>query len=377
MNTSPRTSLPQTPTEAAPARIATHAGHAPHAGPCGCFIVPRHVLERFAHDEQLGDAQRKAFADAAGIETEWRKVRTASTRLARMAYSVLPIGMTALAAAAPPVISVFDCRHGMAMPGVPVADPAHAADDTAQRTFAETTAMAEFLRTVFGRNSLDNAGMGLLSSIHFSVGYNNAFWNGVQMTYGDGDGNIFIDFTHSNDVIAHELTHGLTQFTAGLAYGNQAGGLNESLSDVFGSMFRQWRAGQTVKQADWMIGKDIMGPGALARGFQCLRDLSNPAAGHCLSPQPVHFRDYRNGMDPHESSGIPNFAFYKAAMAIGGRSWETAGRIWYQALTAYRPSPNLSMRSFANRTHSFARQQFGSDPAIRHAVDQAWLAVGL
>ncbi|HNF67153.1 MAG TPA: M4 family metallopeptidase [Plasticicumulans sp.] len=351
--------------------------HHRHAAGCGCFIIPTRVLDRFAQDEQLPEAQRKSFADAASIETEWRKVRSASQELMRMAHRVLPIGMTALAAAAPPVVSVFDCRHGMALPGTPFCDPAHATDETARRTFAETTAMAEFLRLAFNRNSLDDAGMGLLSSIHFSVGYNNAFWNGLQMTYGDGDGNIFIDFTRSNDVIAHELTHGLTEYTAGFAYRNQAGGLNESVSDVFGSMFRQWRAGQSVQQADWLIGRDIMGPGALARGYTCLRDLANPGAEHCLSPQPAHFDQYRNGMDPHDSSGIPNQAFYRAAMAIGGRSWEKTGRIWYHALTGYRPSPNLSMRSFANRTRSLARQIFGSEPSIRRAVDQAWLAVGL
>ena len=192
-------------------------------------------------------------------------------------------------------------------------------------------------------------------------------WSGSPQPDGDFD----------QTVILHELTHGLTEYTAGLAYRNQAGGLNESVSDVFGSMFRQWRAGQSVQQSDWLIGRDIMGPGALARGYTCLRDLANPGAEHCLSPQPAHFDQYRNGMDPHDSSGIPNQAFYRAAMAIGGRSWEKTGRIWYHALTGYRPSPNLSMRSFANRTRSLARQIFGSEPSIRRAVDQAWLAVGL
>src|SRR5699024_10210420 len=112
-------------------------------------------------------------------------------------------------------------------------------------------------------------------------------------------------------------------------------GLNESISDVFGAMFRQWRAGLDVTSASWLIGSDIMGPGATARGFTCLRDMSNPAAEHCLAPQPTHFSAYHDGMDPHESSGIPNFAFYKAAMAIGGNSWDRAGRIWYQALTGF------------------------------------------
>src|SRR4029077_10081348 len=123
---------------------------------------------------------------------------------------------------------------------------------------------------------LDDAGMSLLSSVHYSIKYNNAFWNGTQMTYGDGDGAIFVDFTGSTDVIAHELTHGITQFTAALAYSNQPGRLNESMSDVVGSIFRQWRAKQSVTTADWLIGKDIVGPAARARGFTCLRDMANP-----------------------------------------------------------------------------------------------------
>src|SRR5678816_1031186 len=109
--------------------------------------------------------------------------------------------------------------------------------------------------------------MTMISSIHYGVRYNNAFWNGSQMTYGDGDGSIFLDFSNANDVIGHELTHGVTQYSLQLNYTNDAGGLNESLSDCFGSMFRQWEENQTVKQADWLIGKDIMGPSAIESGY--------------------------------------------------------------------------------------------------------------
>ena len=153
-----------------------------------------------------------------------------------------------------------------------------------------TTDVAKFYKAAFGRNSIDNAGMTLLSNIHYNRLYNNAFWDGSQMTYGDGDGQIFIDFTQSNDVVAHELTHGVTQFTLGLNYTNEAGGLNESMSDVFGSMFRQWEADQEVSAADWLIGGGIMGPDAKARGFTCLRDMAKPGGAHCLAPQPFHYR---------------------------------------------------------------------------------------
>jgi Zn-dependent metalloprotease len=341
---------------------------------CRCVIVPQQVLERFAKDKKLSAEERKPFADAVRFEKEWRKVRTAQSRLSRVAMTILPSGLTA---AGPPAVAVYNCAHGNILPGTPVANPGSSSDATAKRAFVETTAVAAFYRELFGRNSVDNAGKTLLSSIHYSVNYNNAFWNGSQMTYGDGDGNIFLDFTKANDVIAHELTHGVTQYSAGLNYTNQAGGLNESISDVFGSMFRQWRANQDVTAADWLIGKEIMGPGATARGYTCLRDMANPAARHCLAPQPTKFSQYRDGMDPHESSGIPNFAFYKAAKAIGGKSWEKAGVIWYQALTGYAASPSMRMSVFANRTRTLAARLFPAEPAVRTAVDRAWTAVGL
>jgi Zn-dependent metalloprotease len=344
---------------------------------CTCFIIPQSVFERFAHDKKLTPEQRKYFADAVKFERRWRKTREATATLARLARTVLPTAVTAVAAAAPPSVLVFDCQHGTTLPGVPVPNPGASNDASAQRAFDETTAVVDFYRSVFGRNSLDNAGMTLISSIHYSVNYNNAAWTGSQMKYGDGDGNIFIDFTKSNDVIGHELTHGVTQFTAGFTYRNQAGGLNESMSDVFGSMFRQWQANQNVSKADWLIGKEIIGPGAIARGFTCLRDMSNPAAKHCLAPQPTKFSQYQDGMDPHESSGIPNFAFYKAAMAIGGKSWEKTGKVWYQALTGFAPSPNMKMSAFANRTRSLAGSLFPSEPAVKTAVNKAWTAVGL
>ena len=348
-----------------------------HPGACTCFIIPKKVLERFSRDKKLSAEQRRYFADAAKLEDEWSKSRAHVAKLTTLTRAVLPTGMTAAAVAAAPTLQVFDCQNGTSLPGVPIANPGSSSDASAKRAFNETKGVVDFYQNVFGRNSLDNAGMTLISSIHFSVNYNNAGWNGSQMKYGDGDGNIFIDFTNSNDVIGHELTHGVTQFTSGFAYQNQAGGLNESMSDVFGSMYRQWSANQTVSAADWLIGKEIVGPGAKARGLTCLRDMSNPAAGHCLAPQPTKFSQYQNGMDPHDSSGIPNFAFYKAAMAIGGKSWEKTGKIWYRALSGFAPSPNMKMSVFANRTRSLAGSLFAADPTIQTALDKAWKAVGL
>lgn len=337
---------------------------------CLCSIIPKDVLERFARDRSLSAAERKSFADAAQFEDAWRRLRTAHGKLAASAGAMLAAGAVTTA---PPAVLVYDCQHGTTVPGGPAAP----GDVIAKRVAAETTAVADFYQKVFGRNSVDDAGKSLLSSIHFSVDYNNAFWNGNQMVYGDGDGKIFVDFTRANDVIGHELTHGVTQFTAQFAYTNEAGGLNESISDVFGSMFRQWRANQTAARADWLIGREIMGPSAIAKGYTCLRDMANPAAKHCLAPQPAHYSKVKPGMDPHYSSGIPNLAFCVAAKAIGGKSWEKAGKIWYAALTGYAPQPNMKMKAFANRTRTLAKSMFAAEPAVLAAIDKAWIGVGL
>lgn len=336
-------------------------------------FIPRQALERLARDRSLPAQQRRAFAEAIRIDMQLRRVRREHARLSRLARD-LP---SALSAPEMPAIEVYRCGHGTALPGAHLAHPDHSRDEAVRDAFDRTAQVARFYRQLFGRNSLDGAGKTLVSSVHFSVGYANAFWNGAQMVYGDGDGEVFTGFTRADDVIAHELTHGVTQYSTGLGYANQAGALNESLSDVFGVMFRHWRLQQDVATADWRIGPSILGPAALARGYACLRDLADPGAAHCLTPQPAHFSRYRDGMDPHESSGIANHAFYLAARAIGGYSWETAGRIWYQAMTGYAASQGLRMGAFAHRTRKAARAQHPDQPSVARAVDDAWQAVGL
>ena len=341
-----------------------------------CHIVPESVLRRLAKDRSLSAEQRKNFEYTIKVDAEFRKLRKQTCKLTRVA-SLIAAPITAAAVPTKPAITVFDSNHRETLPGVRIPEPANSSDETARRVFAETTSLTEFYLKVFGRNSVDGTGMTLISSIHYGVNYNNAFWNGSQMAYGDGDGSIFVDFSKGNDVIGHELTHGVTQYSIQLNYTNEAGGLNESLSDCFGSMFRQWEAKQDVDQADWVIGKDIMGPTALQMGYSCLRDMANPAAKHCLAPQPTRYSQYKPGMDPHMSSGIPNLAFYTIAKVVGGNSWEKVGQIWYKSMTGFGPTPNMKMKTFANRTRAVAVQLYPSDTAIAGAVNAGWKKVGL
>jgi len=344
---------------------------------CRCFIIPDDVLRRFGSDPELSDELRQSFHHTAEISRQMRAVRDQHAALTLTAMSLPIPHLPVPAPHAPPPGQVFDCHTSMTLPGSPVSNPANAADATAKRAYVEEEQVAKFYWDIFKRDSIDGHHMTLISSVHYGVKFNNAFWNGSQMTYGDGDGQIFVDFTLGDDVIGHELTHGVTQHSLALSYSGEAGGLNESMSDVFGSMFRQWEKNQSAAQGDWLIGSDIMGPKSKQKGYTCLRNMANPKDTHALAPQPDHYYPGIGTLDPHYSSGVPNLAFAKAAKAIGGHSWEKTGQIWYKALTGFGPSPNMTMSQFAARTRTVSTSLYPNDPAIHKAVDAAWTAVGL
>ena len=191
----------------------------------------------------------------------------------------------------------------------------------------------DFYRQVLDCNSLDGTGMRLDAVVHYGDSFNNAFWDGQRMVFGDGDGELFGGFTKSLDVIAHELTHGVTEFTAGLEYHNQPGALNESVSDAFGSVVKQWsKQQQTADAADWLIGAEIFTPALAGDALRSLKApgtaYDNPLIGK--DPQPARMSDFRTLPDTrsgdnggvHINSGIPNKAFYLVATGVGGPSWD-------------------------------------------------------
>ena len=177
---------------------------------CTCHIVPKDVLDRLAADAKLPESVRRRAAYSARLSEHVRQMRNAAQRLTGLAL----LAGEHLAALAPkPAITMYDCKHTQSLPGTPVGSPAKSKDATVKRAFTETGLVVEFYQKVFGRNSIDNGGMTLMSSVHYGKSFNNAQWNGSQMLYGDGDGKLFVDFTRGNDVIGHELTHGVTQYT--------------------------------------------------------------------------------------------------------------------------------------------------------------------
>jgi Zn-dependent metalloprotease len=253
-----------------------------------------------------------------------------------------------------------------------------AAVDEAYDGLGDTFALFD---DVYGRDSIDDDGLPLDATVHFGENYDNAFWNGAQMVFGDGDGELFNRFTISLDVIGHELAHGVTEDEAGLVYLSQPGALNESVSDVFGSLVKQYKAGQTADQADWLIGAGLFTDQVQGVALRSMKEPGSAYDDDVLGkdPQPAHMRDFvytfsDNG-GVHINSGIPNRAFYLTAVALGGHAWEKAGQIWYDALRDSRIKPTARFRTFARATVRAARSGFGPDEAA--TVAQAWGDVGV
>src|SRR5262245_54891431 len=155
------------------------------------------------------------------------------------------------------------------------------------------------------------------------------------MVFGDGDGTLFNRFTISIDVIGHELTHGVTGSEANLTYQGQAGALNESISDVFGSLIKQYSLNQTAAAADWLIGAGLLASSVKGVALRSMKApgtaYNDPTLGK--DPQPdnmskfVHTAEDSGGV--HINSGIPNKAFFLVATSLGGHAWEKAGQVWY------------------------------------------------
>ncbi|WP_413727861.1 M4 family metallopeptidase [Sodalis sp. RH19] len=279
--------------------------------------------------------------------------------------------------------AIYDAHNTTNLPGKAVRREGQAAgnDVAVNEAYDYLGVTYDFYWQVFQRNSLDAKGLPLTGTVHYGTDYQNAFWNGEQMIFGDGDGEIFNRFTIAIDVVAHELTHGVTESEANLIYFEQAGALNESLSDVFGSLVKQYHLGQTAKQADWIIGAGLLAATIKGKG---LRSMAKPGSAYDdpvlgKDPQPadmagfVHTREDNGGV--HLNSGIPNRAFYLAAIALGGHAWEKAGAIWYATLCDSQLKQNADFAAFARLTVKHAGERFAAKEA--KAVEQAWREVGV
>ena len=289
-----------------------------------CSFVPPYLLERIAaSDSQAADHCRETLAADQAF------------RAGRVAAPTTTTATTATGAA----WVVHTAANGSTLPGSVVrtaGDPA-SGDTSVDEASDGITATLALYREAFARASYDGKGAEVVLTVHYQQNYDNAFWNGTQLVFGDGDGHVFGSFTKPVDVLGHEFTHAVTQFTADLTYQGQSGALNESVSDCFGMCVKQRVLGQTAETADWLVGEGIFLAGIHARA---LRDMAHPGTAYDdptlgKDPQVGDMADYVETSDDnggvHTNSGIPNRAFYLAATAIGGDTWEGAGQIWYAA----------------------------------------------
>jgi len=337
-------------------------------------ILPPHILDQIARN---GSTKQRSWAlDTLKLDHALRTKRLIAPRIRAMWATATP-GVAARA--------IHDAQHRTHLPGKLARAEGQPAvgDQAVDEAYEYLGATYDFFWKVYHRNSIDDAGMALSGTVHYDKDYDNAFWDGSQMVFGDGDGELFNRFTIAIDIVGHELAHGVTEHEANLDYQGQAGALNESLSDVFGSMIKQHHAQQAADKADWLIGHGLLTGNVKGKA---LRSMSAPGTAYDdpvlgKDPQPADMANYVNTMEDyggvHINSGIPNRAFYLLAMQLGGFAWEKAGLIWYETLVDKKLSRTATFKAFANRTFLKAGSLFGAGSTEQNAVKKAWTTVGV
>ncbi len=343
-----------------------------------CFLPP-HILTNIATNGTEG--QKNLAIDTLKVSAQLRGQRQALTDFTAATFRVAVGGKDRV---------VYDAKNGSNLPGTVVrkeGDPP-ASDVAVNEAYDGSGATYDLYSNIYQRNSIDGNGMRLDSTVHYRQGYDNAFWDGEQMVYGDGDEDlpeserIFNRFTIAVDVIGHELTHGVTQFEAKLTYSQQPGALNESISDVFGSLVKQYKLQQTATEADWIIGEGLLTKNVNGVGIRSMKApgtaYDDPVLGK--DPQPATMSGYVNTSSDnggvHINSGIPNHAFYVTAVELGGYAWERAGKIWYVTLKD-KLGENSNFQDCANLTYQAAGELFGAGSIEQQAVQKGWQEVGI
>ncbi|MCC8395899.1 M4 family metallopeptidase [Paraburkholderia sp. MMS20-SJTR3] len=358
--------------------MCNHVGH--RRAPSIYCILPPHMLKEIAKNGT--PAQRSVAIDTLATDHSFRQIRSVQSVLLapKRGSAVAPVPAVPSAHR-----TIYTANQTETLPGTLVRSEGNpkSSDISVDEAYDGLGSTFEFYLEIFHRNSIDDAGMPLIGSVHYGQQYDNAFWNSQQMVFGDGDGTLFNRFTIALEVIGHELTHGVTEHAAGLLYSGQPGALNESVSDVFGSLIKQYTLKQTADKADWLIGAGLLASGVKGVALRSMKEpgtaYDDPVLGK--DPQPAEMSQYVNTAQDnhgvHINSGIPNRAFCLAALDIGGHAWDKAGRVWYETLNDSHLKPNTNFKSFATLTVSNANRLYGSGSAEAKAVGTAWKTVGV
>ncbi len=342
-------------------------------------ILPPHILKNIA--TKGTDVQKNLAIETLKRSAQMRGQRQALAEFTTAAFRVAVGGKQRV---------VYDAKHGSNLPGTVVRKEGEGPnpDVAVNEAYDGSGYTYDLYNDVYQRNSIDGNGMRIDSTVHYQQGYDNAFWNGEQMVYGDGDENLppserlFNRFTIALDVIGHELTHGVTQFEAKLTYSQQPGALNESMSDVFGSLVKQYKLQQIASEADWLIGQGLLTENVKGVALRSMKApgtaYDDPVLGK--DPQPANMKDYVTTLSDnggvHINSGITNHAFYVVAVELGGYAWEKAGQIWYVTLKD-KLTANSKFQDCADLTYQTAGELFGAGSIEQQAVQKGWAEVGL
>ncbi|MDQ1741146.1 MAG: hypothetical protein QOE53_2798 [Pseudonocardiales bacterium] len=313
--------------------------------PHRCAFVPPHILDNLARNHARTSAEPSSAQRSAVVSNQIRRYRrNVATALIGPAEEMgdAAEGLWAALQMPQPATAgrlIYDDQNQWSSDVQPVrgeADPAVPGENV-NAAYDSLGLVRQYYHEKFGRNSIDNAGLNLIANVNYGVDYNNAFWDGVRMVFGNGDDVVFRDLTGDLDVAAHELTHGVTQYTAGLNYTNdQTGALNESFSDMLGTAIDAWANNRDADSHNWLIGEDIMADDLYG---EALRNMAEPGTAYDdpvlgRDPQPRDMSGYFDA-DPHLMSGIPNRWFYLICREIG---IEAGARIMYQTLQNLWPT---------------------------------------
>ncbi len=280
----------------------------------------------------------------------------------------------------------YTCNNGTSLPGTLVrSETTGTSSDTClnnAHNYAGTT--YDYYKNVHNRDSLNNAGLTIKSSVHYSRSYNNAFWNNSQMVYGDGDGTTFSCLSGDLDVVAHELSHGVCSYSANLTYSNESGALNEGNSDIFAAAVESYAGASSADV--WKIGENIYTP--TGSSTDALRYMNNPTQdGSSRDYYPERYTGTSDNGGVHWNSGIANLFYYllvqggthprgKTTVSVTGIGMSDAQRIWYRALTVYMSS-STNFSGARTACLNAATDLFGSTSAQYTSVCNAWAAVGV
>jgi Zn-dependent metalloprotease len=296
-----------------------------------CFYVPPHITDHVARTARREGRETNVARDAARADQALRQQRKSAT------YANLQTLTTPQPGKGDVVI--YDDQNQWAVNVAEVRGPGDAPGKGANvnAAYDALEATREFYREILERDSIDNAGLTIDGNVNFGVQYDNAFWDGAEMVFGNGDNVIFKDFTNDVDVPGHELTHGVTQYTAALGYTDQTGALNEATSDIMGACVDQHVNKLDAGTFNWLIGEDVMADDLYG---EAIRSMSHPGTAYDdpilgKDPQPDSMAGYVPNGDPHLNSGIINRVFYLIATDLGSFP---AAKLWYATLQNLWPT---------------------------------------